>query len=127
MKTEPTKKTIWSYKQNRPTLVVRDLARLVPGHLVYSVLLQRGVFKWFAVRRDLIKLKNLWRDRITALNAELRAAKESGHGYEAALLKGKLKAYEECRGEVRALCHSERWRAPDNDREAQRWLNERAA
>jgi len=37
--------------------------------------------------------------------------------------RGYAKAYEEVRKEVRDLCHSERWQAPDFDYEAQNFLN----
>ena len=41
-------------------------------------------------------------------------------------LRGYLKATEECRAEIRDMCHSDRWRAPDFDKEAQEYLNKRA-
>ena len=118
---------IWNFAQNKPSLVVDDLIEML-GHTelgyhmdqeyekglksnLYSVLLKRGVFKWLAVRRDLIKLKNAWKQEIVGLQ-----------GRKTEYQKGYLKALEKCRADVRALCHSDRWRAPDNDRRAQKWL-----
>lgn len=116
-------KNIWNYAQNKPTLIAKDLEQFgVPRDDTYHILLTRGVFKWFAVRRQLIKLKNAWKSKITFTLLELTAAKEGDDFYKVAFLKGYLKAYEECRAEVRALCHSERWQAPDFDRHAQEYL-----
>jgi len=53
-------RTIWHHAQNRPSLVVRDLAEYAPADVVYETLLRRGVFEWLAVRRDLIRLKDRW-------------------------------------------------------------------
>ena len=109
------KKNIWMYAQNKPTLIVKDIIKKYPDvdpNFVYEVLLTRGVFKWFAVRRDLIKLKNKWCKEIIKLNRK-KNVKEKG--YYSALNK--------CRTQVRKLCHSERFRAPDFDRHANRYLN----
>ena len=114
---------IWSIRQNKPSLVARDLEELgVPREMTHTILLARGVYKWLAVRRDLIKLKDTWKGRVSnALDAIRQAKAEHNHG-DLQYWRGYLKAYEEARGEVRALCHSERWRAPDFDEEAQRFL-----
>lgn len=118
-----TPKSIWNIRQNKPTLIVRDLKEYdVPADIAYSILLGRGVFKWLAVRRDLIKLKNIWKERVTATIARIHTAKREHDQVQLAYQRGYLKAYEECRSEVRALCHSERFRAPDFDRSAQRFL-----
>jgi hypothetical protein len=113
-------KTIWAERQNKPTLIVRDLAPYVEADKVYEVLLRRGVFKWLSARRKLIKLKNIWCDRITQSIVDQKAS------YNKAYYRGYRKALEECRAEVRAICHGERWEAPDFDTEAQRWLTARA-
>lgn len=107
---------IWSIEQNKPSLVVDDLEKFgVPRSESYAILLARGIFKWLAVRRDLIKLKNIWRDKLTeAYRAQETDKTEWRKGYIAAL--------EECRKEVRSLCHSERFRAPDFDRKANEYL-----
>ena len=83
----------------------------VDPDFIYEVLLKRGIFKWLAVRRDMIKLKNLWRDEITSLNRK-KTAEEKGF-YKALLM---------CRGQIRTLCHSERFRAPDFDSGANQYL-----
>ena len=60
----PNRQNIWSYEQNKPSLVVMDICQQYPEidpNFIYQVLLQRGVFKWLAVRRDIIKLKDKWK------------------------------------------------------------------
>lgn len=119
----PKRATIWCERQNQPTLVVRDLERmLAPGvrrDVVYESLLRRGVFKWLAVRRDLIRLKNALRGRIT----ESLARQKEKPGPNSRIYE---RAYRDCLqqvlAEIRSLCHSERWQAPDNDEAARRWL-----
>ena len=120
----PTREQIWNYRQNRPTLVARDLELYgVPREITHRVLLSRGVYKWLAVRRDIIKLKNVWRDRITSIIADIRRAKRDQDRDKLLYLRGYLRAHEECRAAVRAMCHSDRWRAPDFDQEAQTVLS----
>lgn len=128
---------IWGFAQNKPTLIAKDFEEMfkVPRWVTYQVLVARGVFKWLAVRRDLIKLKNTWRDRITQTIQQIKDAKaylswqptpqsKQQATLKLAYLRGYLKAMEECRKEVRALCHSERWQAPDFDKDAQRHLED---
>lgn len=117
-----TRVNIWTYRQNAPKLIARDLEQLagVEQRVTHLVLLARGVYKWLAVRRDLIRLKNQWRDELTVLyRLQESTHKNSREYYER---KGQIKALETCRKQVRELCHSERWRAPDNDKEAQKIL-----
>jgi hypothetical protein len=113
---------IWSYRQNAPKLVARDLELLagVEQRVTHYVLLARGVYKWLAIRRDLIRLKNQWRDELTALYRLQETTHRNSLEYHER--KGRIKTLETCRKQVRELCHSERWRAPDNDREAQKFL-----
>jgi hypothetical protein len=114
-------KSIWNEAQNKPTLVVRDLEQYVEADIIYASLLRRGVFKWLAVRRNLIKLKDKWRDRVTAsIKAQRHCKKHMPHMRE--WLRGYRYAIEQCRKEVRDLCHSERWQAPDNDKLAQDYI-----
>jgi hypothetical protein len=138
----PTRKNIWNFRQNKPTYIVKDLWQYIdpdavdclpgnydrPARLIYEVLLKRGVFKWLAVRRDLIKLKNVWKDRIAGslvTTTHLKKNEDTPRTrYLLAYEKGYRRAIEQCRAEVRALCHSDRWRAPDFDREANKFLNE---
>jgi hypothetical protein len=108
---------IWQYEQNKPSLVISDLYRLagVPRHITARVLMARGVYKWLACRRDLIRAKDEWRDELTLLYRAIQD-REIRRGtpeyYEA---RGRIKALEEARRTIRAICHSERWRAPDCD------------
>lgn len=96
-------------RQNHPELVVRDLAALgVPQEVVRRTLKWRGVNKWFAVRRLLITLKFRWKDRISAVQEEKRRAKWQGDMKRYNQLVGYQRAYEECRQQVRALCHHTR-------------------
>lgn len=124
MNTIINKKNIWNFAQNRPILIARDLAELVPINVTFEVLLKRGVFKWFSVRRDLIKLKNIWKGTITQTIQKIVVAKQNKNKIRHAYLKGYLAAYQECRRDVRKLCHSDRWRAPDNDKYSIRFLAE---
>ena len=118
-----TPELIWNIEQNKPSLVAKDLQAFgVPSKITHSILLARGVYKWLSVRRQLIKLKNVWKTRISETLAKLKEAKRERNGYEVGYLRGYLKAYEECRAEVRTLCHSKRWQAPDFDRQAQAHL-----
>lgn len=114
------KQDIWTYAQNKPTLIVDDLKDYAPKDVVYESLLRRGVFKWPAVRRKLIELKDVWKRRITASYDQQKAA----DAYHKMYWRGYRKALEECRAEVRALCHGPRWDCPDFDSKAQQWLEQ---
>jgi len=72
-----------------------------------DMLLRHGVFKWFACRRDLIRLKD-----------DLRRELHTARGQRAATLVS-------VRERIRAICHSTRLRAPDHDLHAALWLSER--
>uniref|UniRef100_A0A6H1ZSU7 Uncharacterized protein n=1 Tax=viral metagenome TaxID=1070528 RepID=A0A6H1ZSU7_9ZZZZ len=121
-----TKQNIWNFEQNKPSLVVKDICEKYPEvdpDFVYEVLLKRGVFKWLAVRRDLIKLKNVWKDEITELNKTLSFAKSHKVSYKFEKEKGIINTLIKCRQSIRKLCHSDRWRSPDFDRRANLFLN----
>lgn len=115
--------TIEHYRQNKPSLIAADLeaAFSVPREASYAILMARGVFKWLAVRRDLIALKNLWRNEITRNLELLREAKRIGDRAAVGRLRGEIAALTRCRQQVRALCHSGRWRAPAFDGPACVW------
>ena len=114
------KENIWNFEQNKPTLIAKDLEPFgVPREVTHNVLLARGVYKWLAVRRDLIKLKNVWRDRLTEC---YHAAQANRNPIRGAYLKGYAKGVEQCRKEVRALFRSGRFRAPDFDKEANAYI-----
>lgn len=136
--TSPTRKNIANFRQNKLHHIVADLAyRVCNENKIYEVLLGRGVFKWFAVRRDLIRLKNRWKEEIIRISNILTDTKieqyYDGDGHvdyanymkDKYYFKGYRAALEECRRDIRALCHSDRWQSPDNDQEASRWLAQR--
>jgi hypothetical protein len=109
------KKNIWMEKQNKPTLIVKDIINKYPevdSNFIYEVLLKRGVFKWLSVRRDLIKYKDILKNKIIKLNRK-KNIKEKGY----------MAALEECRAHIRKLCHSDRWIAPDFDKKANEFLS----
>lgn len=111
---------IENYRQNKASLIIGDAKQLFGAdeYKMAKVLMSRGVMKWFAVRRDLIRLKDIWRARLRELYPRQGVRSPEERGY----WKGYIKALEECRKEVRALCHSSRWRIPDNDEEVGKWL-----
>lgn len=115
------KKTIWNEKQNKPSLIVKDLMPFISEDIIYESLLRRGVFKWLSARRKIIKLKNNWKEKIKKSLIEQKKSQNANVNY----WRGYRKALEECRAEVRSICHGERWEAPDFDKNAIRWLNER--
>lgn len=120
-----TQDNIWEYKQNKPSLIAKDFAELfgIAETDTYAILLARGVFKWLAVRRDLIKFKDELRKIITKTIAEIHQAKKEKDRDRLMYLRGRLSAIEFCRNTIRDMCHSDRFRAPDNDRGAQKYLD----
>jgi hypothetical protein len=117
------RKNIWCYAQNKPTLIAKDFEELgIPRDTTYRILLQRGVFKWLAVRRDLIRLKDKWREEVTETIAQIRICKEKNDRDRLHYLRGYLKALEAHRAQVRRLAHSDRWQAPDFDSGARDFL-----
>ena len=109
-----TELTIWNFRQNKLSLVVKDIVEKYPeidSNFIYTVLLQRGVFKWLSVRRDIIKLKNEMLGETRELNHK-KVPEE--RGYYKALLKWRKR--------IQKLCHSDRWVAPDFDQKANRFL-----
>ncbi len=103
-----------NFAQNKPSLIVQDIIQKYPKvdpDFIYQVLLQRGVFKWLNVRRNLIKLKDDMKVEIRELN---RKKTPEEKGYSKALIK--------TRQHIRKLCHSDRWSVPDFDREANEFL-----
>jgi hypothetical protein len=114
-----TPQQIWNIAQNKPSLIADDLETYgVPRAVTHNILLARGVYKWLAVRRQLITLKDVWGTRLTQSYTSRKGLPPLPRAYQ----QGYAKALEECRAEVRALCHSSRWQAPDFDREAQTHL-----
>lgn len=130
------KHNIWQMRQNRPSLVVEDLEQYAPKEVVYESLLKRGVFKWMACRRDIIKTKNKLRAAVNFANEMIHCyrmlpLKDNDPKFERvkagkiAYWRGYLKGVQFAYMCIRAICHSERWRAPDNDKKAMKWLEGR--
>jgi hypothetical protein len=115
-----TPENIWNYKQNKPTLVVKDLECYAPADVIYFSLLTRGVFKWLSARRKIIRLKDDIKAKIVN---SFQEQKESTSYGRKMYIKGYRKALEECRKEIREICHSPRWQAPDFDSQAQKYLD----
>lgn len=124
------KKNIDNAKQNKVALIARDLARfgVNPFH-VYHSLVKRGVTKWFAARRDLIKFKSMLRFQIHVthqLQAAIKDRLKDGFDKDARLqlehVRGYRKGLEMCSKRIKDICHSPRWQAADNDRMAQEFL-----
>lgn len=118
-------KSISHYRQNKPTLIAKDLERYgVPRNVTYRILLARGIFKWLAKRRDLIKLKIEWRKKTTRVITAIQIAKAQKNYGQRMYWKGYLKSLERCREDVEKICHSDRWTVPDNDSFAADWFDE---
>lgn len=112
------RKSIWNYQQNKPSYIVRDIKEKYPEineDFLYEVLLKRGVFKWFSVRRELIRVKNIWKDVLTNLMRIQQFNKTEK-------LTGMIKVLTKCRQRIRKLCHSDRWVAPESDEGAVKFL-----
>ena len=127
-----TKHAIEQSKQNKPKYIADDFEALgIPRVISHGILLARGVYKWMSVRRELIKLKNKWRDELTSLYDILSHVKAIRMDPDQGLytyadyryLVGLTHGIEECRKDVRKLCHQSRMSAPDNDSEAIAFLN----
>lgn len=108
------KDKIWSYAQNHPELVVRDLSIELcldefGKDIVRKSLMKRGINKWLAVRRSLIRIKMRWKTHLVFLQQYLFDNKRDLSCAKLNYLRGYRDAMETCRSEVRLLCHSERW------------------
>jgi hypothetical protein len=101
-------------RQNHPELVVRDILSLAyNSHSsddfweteTRAVLKRRGVNKWLAVRRLLIQTKARWKKQLTYLYRTLSFYRDCK---DKEWLRGYVRCLEDCRAQVRALCHSTR-------------------
>lgn len=113
---EVSPNNIWEYNQNRPILIARDLNYYygIPIESSLKILMARGIFKWFANRRQLIKLKDNIKRELTDLQDNQKSLKRSN--YELFLQnKGRIKVLTEVRAEIRKICHSQRWQFVDID------------
>lgn len=122
-------KTIWGLKQNKATYVVKDIIQkqselplgipLIDDD-IYKILLARGVFKWFSVRRQLIKYKDFLKRKINNTLIIQRICPPRDTQY----WRGYRKACEDIRKDLRKMCHSQRWQVADNDKLAKYWLEQ---
>lgn len=120
---ECTPENIWNYRQNKPSRICRALEQYgVPASISARILMAHGVYKWLAARRDLIRLKNVWRDDLTALYRAIEAGDIKRGSKEHNIAVGRIQELERCRSEVRTICHSERWCTPDHDEAAMQLL-----
>lgn len=97
-----------SMKQNKTSLIVDDLTDLLGRHnrqVIDDILKNRGVKKWFLVRRLIIKLKDRWKAKINTLELMKKYAKKHGNYKEYLMLKGYQKCLIDCRQQIRALCN----------------------
>lgn len=123
-------KDIWCIAQNKPSLVAEDFESLgIDKNITYSILLARGIFKWLACRRDIIRLKDDIKTEvkqslscITYLKQQIKNTGKQQYHYDLHYMRGYLKAKEEDRYRIRRICHSERFRCPDFDKNANEFL-----
>ena len=97
--------TINNFRQNTPELIIRDARRLLglsedQCGILRDILLARGVNKWLRVRRMLIRYKHKLKAEIKVILANYRR-----HPAQ----KAALATLNRIRGDLRAMCHSERW------------------
>lgn len=114
---------IWRIEQNKPSLVVIDIKYLYPNideDTIYKILLGRGVFKWLAVRRELIKFKDEIKEELTRLYKQVENMQKGTREHREVV--GRIKALEWVRFRIREMTHSDRFRAPDNDEKAREFL-----
>jgi len=136
-----SREQINSVKQNKTRLIVDDVVNFLktyePGgaevdeekirEKIQEILLARGVYKWMAVRRDLIKfldvLKSVEHLALISLIVKKGFAKGGVGGKKYAIYRhesrGFLKAVRVIKKSLRDMTRSARLRAPDNDRDAQ--------
>ncbi len=91
-------------RQNHPELVVKDLLPFVGADVVRAALKRRGINKWLRVRRLLIALKSRWKDELGEARSRAALPTEKRREY----WRGYAVALDNCRQQVRALCHSPR-------------------
>ena len=124
-----------SYKQNKTSYIADDYKKLgIPYETSMNILLARGVCKWFSVRRKLIRFKIEMKKMITCCDATLKDLKQisstidnktneyRNHRKNIYKLVGYRMAMEDMRNEIRNMCHSKRWQAPDFDFHANKFL-----
>lgn len=123
-----TIKNIPAYPQNRIGLIVSDIAKFgVEPIAVQRVLMARGVNKWLEARRAIIRLKHSLKRQVTETIDYIVVTKKQkarpGHFGSTRreclnrlyYARGYLKATEETRARLRAICRMHRWQPPHPD------------
>lgn len=118
-------KTIWSEKQNKVSLIADDLEWYAARGDVYEVLLKRGVFKAFAMWRQLVTLSAALRHQSSAVQKCIVDGKALGRADIMHYNRGYLQAVEDMRLAVAKILDGERWTVQDNDSRAWAWLVQR--
>ena len=133
-----TQHNINQYKQNRISLIVKDLEYYVPEEIVRKVMLKRGINKWLYCRKKFIELKNDLKFEVTQILKEMKFVKalkkdislelgrsmDDDHKIELRRrlyklckqydkLVGQLKATSEIKEQIRKICHLSRWQFPE--------------
>jgi hypothetical protein len=103
--------TINNFKQNKPSLIAMDLQEHfnVPPDATWRILLARGVCKWMAVRKLLIRYKHELKQDIRSAQARIAACKKMKKHQELAWARGYLAATVSHKKRLRALFRSRRW------------------
>ena len=133
-----TKHNIAQYKQNRISLVVKDLEYYAPEKAIRKAMLKRGINKWLYCRKRFIGLKNELKDEVTFILAEMQIIKAERRDLSKQLkadttskdqkilkkelyrlckkydkLVGRLSATSTIKENIREICHLKRWQFPD--------------
>lgn len=104
--------TIWSFRQNHPELVVRDLRDRLEldeeqCQIVRDSLMARGINKWLKVRRDLIAYKKQIKNQIAEIEHDrIKLPKHSPERKELLIRQNCLK---KIRKDLKTMCMTERW------------------
>lgn len=101
-----SEKTINNFRQNTPELILEDAERMLdlkPEEIevLRSILLARGVNKWFKARRDIIRLKNDLRYMIKEVHTYYDKTNKEH--------KERLKMLNFFMSVIRKICHQQRW------------------
>lgn len=104
-------------------LIAQDLSKWVEESKVYESLLRRGVFKWWAVRRKLIKLRWMMRRWIAESEDYKKHWRKHGQEHLYWHEKGYQRALIEMQDRLKRLIISERLQHDPKDREAYEYMN----
>ena len=117
---EVSSENVWNFPQNKPSLITRDFLELygIPQLDSARILMARGVFKWFAGRRKLLKLKEKIKVELKQRYGESEAFKKDplATPKDFYMNKGAVKALERVLKEISEIGHAPRWDVQDNDR-----------